>query len=71
VLVMGRNLPAVDATCTRIMGINPHKMSYLAAASKKLGPIHEKKIFQLGETIQSVRTKFRLIEEIPAHQRLL
>ena len=71
VLVMGRNLPAVDATCTRIMGIDPHKVSYLAAASKKLGPIHEKRIFQLGETIQSVRTKFRLIEEIPAHKRLL
>jgi uncharacterized protein (DUF362 family) len=40
-IVMGRNLPAVDATCSRIMGIDPHKVSYLAAASQRLGPIRD------------------------------
>ena len=32
VLVMGRNLAAVDATCCRIMGIDPFKVSYLERA---------------------------------------
>ena len=37
VLVMGRNLTAVDATCARIMGIDPFRVKYLAAADGRLG----------------------------------
>ena len=70
VLVMGRNLTAVDATCCRIMGIDPYKVSYLERADNWLGPIDERAIEQRGETIASVRTNFNLIERIPAHQRL-
>jgi len=70
VLVMGRNLTAVDATCARIMGINPMKVSYLMAASKSLGPLREEDILQRGETINSVRTSFALIDKIPAHKEL-
>ena len=44
VLVMGRNLPAVDATCTRIMGIDPPWIFHLAACPFFLGPIHEAEI---------------------------
>jgi uncharacterized protein (DUF362 family) len=68
VLVMGRNLPAVDATCARIMGINPHRIRYLAGASGRLGPIREANVRQLGETIAAVRTPFALLESIPAHR---
>ena len=39
VLVMGTNLPAVDATCARLMQIDPWRVGYLAAASSRLGPI--------------------------------
>jgi uncharacterized protein (DUF362 family) len=70
VLVMGRNLPAVDATCARIMGIDPHKVSYLAAASGRLGPIRDSDIRQRGEAIASVRTDFDLVEKIAAHKGL-
>ncbi len=70
VLVMGRNLPAVDATCTRIMGLNPHNVRYLAAASDWLGPIREEDIMQCGETIESVRTNFALMEKNPNHKKL-
>lgn len=70
VLVMGRNLPAVDATCCRIMGIDPYKVSYLERADNWLGPIAEGAIEQRGETIASVRTNFSLIETIPAHRNL-
>jgi uncharacterized protein (DUF362 family) len=70
VIVMGRNLVAVDATCARIMGINPQKVSYLAAAGKRLGPVREPSILQRGETIASVRTDFELLQTIEAHRGL-
>jgi uncharacterized protein (DUF362 family) len=68
VLVMGRNLAAVDATCCRIMGIDPYKVSYLERADNWLGPIAEGAIEQRGETIASVRSNFNLIESIPAQR---
>jgi uncharacterized protein (DUF362 family) len=70
VLVMGRSLPAVDATCARVMGIDPKKVGYLAAASERLGPISESAIVQHGETVRSVRTDFTLLDYIPAHKGL-
>lgn len=70
VLVMGRNLPAVDATSCRIMGINPMSVPHLAASAGRLGPIGEEWIGQRGESIRSVMTEFRLEKEIPAHGRL-
>ena len=68
VLVMGRNFPAVDSTCARIMGINPCKVHNLAAADGMLGTIREVSIQQRGETIASVRTDFELVDKIPAHK---
>lgn len=68
VLVMGRNLPAVDATCARIMGVNPYKVRYLTQADDWLGPISESHIEQRGEPIVSVRTNFALVEKIPAQK---
>jgi uncharacterized protein (DUF362 family) len=70
VLVMGRNLAAVDATCCRIMGIDPYRVSYLERADNWLGPIAETSIEQRGETIGAVATQFNLIDTIPAHQAL-
>jgi uncharacterized protein (DUF362 family) len=70
VLVMGRNLPAVDATCARLMGINPPKIDYLAAANNRLGPIQESLITQRGERWQSVRTDFQILDYIQAHRGL-
>lgn len=69
VLVMGRNLPAVDATCSRIMGIDPNRIAYLAAAGK-LGPIDEPAIEQRGEKVAAVRTDFALLDHIHAHRGL-
>jgi len=70
VLVMGRNLPAVDATGARIMGIDPSKITYLKVASNSLGPIKEKYIAQKGELISKVRKNFKLREDILAHRGL-
>ena len=70
VLVMGKNLPAVDATCCRIMGIDPNQIPYLEQADQWLGPIRDTLIEQRGETWHSVQSPFQLIPEIPAHQTI-
>ena len=69
VMVMGSDLPAVDATCCRIMGINPFQVEYLQMAADRLGVIDEKRIQQRGENISSVRTNFQLVKEF-SHLRL-
>ncbi len=66
VLVMGRNLPAVDATCARVMGIDPSRIESLNAANQWLGPIAASAIEQRGEPIAAVTTNFSLPEGIPA-----
>lgn len=68
VLVMGCNPVSVDATCSRLMGIDPHRIKYLQMASGWLGSIGENAIENRGESIQSLRHDFKLLESIPAHQ---
>ena len=68
VLAIGRNLPAVDSTCARIMGIDPNKIHHLKGGSGQLGAIREKNIEQRGEKIESVRKNFQLIDTIPSHK---
>ncbi len=60
---MGSDLPAVDATCCRIMGIDPEKVEYLQMASDRLGIIEESRIEQRGEPIKDVRTNFQLVKQ--------
>src|SRR5712692_2637336 len=62
VLVMGADLVAVDATCCRIMGIDPEKVEYMRMAAT-LGHLHEARIEQRGESAQSVRTNFALLPD--------
>ncbi len=71
VLVVGTNLPAVDASAARVMGIDPARIRYLADAAGWLGPIAEAAIHQVGETLASVHTPFALVEKIPAQKALL
>jgi uncharacterized protein (DUF362 family) len=68
VLLMGKNSVAVDATCARIMGVDPEKIQYLKAAEYRLGPIARSAIEQRGEQIHSVRKNYKLIPEIPAQR---
>jgi uncharacterized protein (DUF362 family) len=62
VIVMGRDLVAVDATCCRIMGIDPAKVEYLQTAAD-FGHVHEAGIQQIGEEVSAVRTDFQLIDD--------
>jgi uncharacterized protein (DUF362 family) len=61
-LAMGRDLTAVDATCARIIGLDPRQMPYLAEASKYLGNIDERRIEQRGEPAGRFATSFDVID---------
>jgi uncharacterized protein (DUF362 family) len=63
-LAMGTDLPAVDATCARIIGLDPAKMPYLSVSSRFLGNIQEGKIDQLGESPTRYRTQFDVVDSI-------
>lgn len=62
VLVAGSDLVAVDATCCRIMGIDPAQIHYLRLAQTS-NQILEQNVRQIGETIASVQSPFDLIPE--------
>lgn len=62
-VVVGRNLPAVDATVTRMMGLRPSKVSYLQLAADRLGPIDDYRIEQRGERWQHCAKPFHILDE--------
>jgi uncharacterized protein (DUF362 family) len=63
VLVAGSDRVAVDATCCRIMRIEPFKVGYLRLASGGGAYITERNIRQIGESLSAVATPFALIPE--------
>jgi len=63
VLVLGDDPVAVDATCTRVMGLRPERVEHLAKASRLLGHLDEEKIQQIGEAIARVRTPFAVVDQ--------
>src|SRR5262249_5087163 len=67
-LVMGTDLVAVDATCCRLMQLNPERVGYLVMArAKRLGLLGERAIEQLGERIAPLAQPF---ETVPHFQSL-
>ena len=67
-VVMGKNLPSVDATCARLMGFNPELINYLRHASGTLGPIQERHIHQRGEALAPL-TQFFSLPDHPHFQQ--
>jgi len=61
-IVMGHDLVAVDATCCRIMGIDPARVEYLRLTAAR-GHAREDRIEQRGEPLSAVETDFELIPE--------
>ncbi len=61
-LVLGTNLPAVDATGARLMGFDPARVPYLAGASGRLGPIADRHIRQRGEPIARLARRFAIVD---------
>jgi uncharacterized protein (DUF362 family) len=65
VVVMGSDLVAVDATCCRIMGIDPVRVEYLRMAAR-LGHLGSTRIEQRGESVESSQTTWRMAPGFPA-----
>jgi uncharacterized protein (DUF362 family) len=61
-IAMGQDLVAVDATCARIIGLNPEKLPYLADAGAFLGNLRESRIEQRGEAPSRYATRFAIRE---------
>jgi uncharacterized protein (DUF362 family) len=63
VVVAGASPVAVDATCCRIMGLDPRRIGYLqlAAGEQNLG---EERMPQIGERIASVAARFAVLREL-------
>jgi uncharacterized protein (DUF362 family) len=62
VVVMGADPVAVDATCARLIGLEPYRMGYLRTASRFLGNLDEDRIEQRGERPERLAVRFELID---------
>lgn len=63
VVVFGEDPPAVDATCARLMRIDPGRVGYLAEAGRFLGNIDEARIEQVGEPISRYAQDFAVPDQ--------
>jgi uncharacterized protein (DUF362 family) len=61
-VVMGTDLPAVDATCARLIGIEPFRVRYLGEAARFLGNVSARRIRQRGEDPGRLVTPFALLD---------
>ena len=68
-VAMGSDLPAVDSTCARVIGLDPAKITYLEAAGHFLGNTGERRIDQRGEPIARYATQFDVVPSLQ-HLRL-
>lgn len=57
-IAMGRDVVAVDATCARVIGLEPRVLPYLKEAGRFLGHIDEARIDQRGEPLKRFATTF-------------
>jgi uncharacterized protein (DUF362 family) len=62
-ILVGANLPAVDATACRLMEVAPERVCYLDLAANRLGPIAERRITQRGEAWRPLASPFHLLDK--------
>lgn len=67
-ILVGQNLPAVDATAARIMGLRPELIDYLQLAHR-LGPVDQYRIRQTGEAWSELVSPFKILDR--PHLRFL
>jgi uncharacterized protein (DUF362 family) len=63
-IAMGTDVLAVDATCARIIGLEPSKMPYLSVAGAFLGNIDERRIDQRAEPIRRFASRFDVVDRL-------
>ena len=68
VIAMGTDLVAVDATCARLIGLDPARIDYLSTASAFLGNVDAGKIEIRGESIVRYRSDFAVLDRYKGHK---
>lgn len=64
-LIMGADPLAVDATCCRLMCLDPSQIGYLMLGhAKKLGRLRQADIPQIGETIEALAQPFATVPHL-------
>jgi uncharacterized protein (DUF362 family) len=63
-LAMGQDPVAVDATCARVIGLDPDRIGYLSEAAKFLGNADEHRIDQAGEQPARFRARFDVVPHL-------
>ena len=63
-VAMGADTVAVDATCARVIGLDPSKMEYLETASRFLGNIDSARIEQRAEDPRRYATRFEVVSAL-------
>ena len=58
----GRTLVAVDATCARVIGLDPWKIPYLEKAGRFLGNLESERIQHRGESPSRYATTFDVVD---------
>lgn len=62
-IVCGTCPIALDATCARIMGLEPTLVPYLATGTRLLGPLDDWRIEQRGDRWQQHHSPFQILDE--------
>lgn len=63
---MGADVVAMDATCARIIGLDPRKMSYLNEAGRFLGNLDSRRIQHRGEPLLRYAATFDMLDHFEA-----
>jgi uncharacterized protein (DUF362 family) len=61
-VIMGSDVVAVDATCARVMGLNPAQIPYLRTAGDFLGNLDASRIVQRGESVSRYEAPFDVVD---------
>lgn len=61
-VVIGTTPTAVDATCCRLMHVEPAHIPYLRLSADKLGTINDRRIDQVGENWRPVSQAFQILD---------
>jgi uncharacterized protein (DUF362 family) len=62
-IVLSDDPVAADATCARLMGLNPASVPHIGEGGKFLGNLDENRLLMLGEHPQRTQVPFRLLPE--------
>jgi uncharacterized protein (DUF362 family) len=60
-VMMGQDPVAVDASCARVMGLEPERMTFLQMAREFLGNLDAGRIEQRGERLERFQTPFAVV----------